>query len=128
MGRLMARIVPDLNISLIGPVSLHSARRRERGYDQSAVLSREVARVLQLPWDRAAIQRVRPTQQQATLDAAARQKNLAGAFVATSAVQGKRVLLIDDVTTTGATLESAAESAHRAGAEAVLGLVFAWAE
>lgn len=128
MGALMARTVPPEPFTLVAPVSLHPKRRRERGYDQSAILARTISRGLDLPFEPDAVRRIRPTRQQATLDGQARRRNVAGAFAAPEWVAGERVLLVDDVTTTGATIEAAASSLRVAGADAVFGLVFAHAQ
>lgn len=125
MGKLMARALPELELSIVAPVPLHPKRRRERGYDQAAILARFVSRSLDLAYEPEALRRVRPTRQQTSLDGLARQTNVAGAFTAEPWVEGENVLLIDDVTTTGATLEAAAGALHEAGAVSVFGLVFA---
>jgi ComF family protein len=125
MGRLMAETLRERPIDLIAPVSLHPSRRRERGYDQAALLSRGVARALQLPYDSRAVRRVRRTEQQVSLDAARRRDNVRGAFAAGRDLTGLRVVLVDDVLTTGATMEAAAEAARAAGAASVIGAVFA---
>lgn len=107
------------------PVPLHPARLRERGYNQSDLLARAVARECGLRHC-AALQRVRPTQQQAHLDAAARRDNVHDAFRATPArVAGVRVVLIDDVLTTGATLGECAQALLAGGAASVAGLTLA---
>ena len=127
MGRLMARAVEGLEVDVVVPVPLHRRRLRERGYDQGAMLARSAARALELPY-LAALERVRATQQQASLDAAARQTNVAGAFRTKETLHGSDILLVDDVSTTGATLNAAAEALKEAGAGRITGLVFAWAE
>lgn len=122
IGRLMAGAAPDGDV--VAHVALHPARRRERGYDQSAMLAAVIARSRGLPKDDA-LRRTRRTQQQANLDRDRRHENVRGAFEARHDMTGKRVILVDDVCTTGATLEAAAEALRAAGAERVAGLVFA---
>lgn len=111
---------------LIAPVPLHAARQRERGYNQSERLAEVVARVIGCPLERAALARLRATAQQAQLDRDARQANVAGAFAARpDRVSGRRVLVIDDVYTTGATLRSCAAALYAAGAADVAALTLA---
>ena len=115
---------------LVIPVPLHWRRRFARGFDQSVELTRwalvharrEGASVPAL--GRRVLARVRATQAQTELDAEARAANLAGAFVVRrpELVAGRRVVLIDDVTTTGATLRACMGALEHAGASCVHGL------
>lgn len=103
------------------PVPLHRRRRRERGFNQAAALAEGLGRAAGRPVLRRALVRVRPTLPQSG-DGAARRRNVRGAFAvrgASRAVQEKRLLLIDDVFTTGATVEECARVLRRAGAAAV---------
>ena len=106
-------------------VPLHRGRERERGYNQAEVLARHLAPQLGLPlepWMR----RSRPTPQQArAATAAQRRENVRGAFAADGVRPGARVLALDDVCTTGATLDDCARALKEAGASWVLGLTFA---
>ena len=90
--------------SIIVPVPLHSARRRERGYNQSEVIARAVGHVLGCQVHKSVLARVRATPSQTQLGAGERQSNVCGAFrvCKPEAIQGKKVLLVDDVITTGA--------------------------
>ncbi|MBB5766496.1 ComF family protein [Xanthomonas euroxanthea] len=99
------------------PVSLHRQRLRQRGYDQALELARPLGRALRLPC-LPLLRRVRATAPQSELDAAERQRNLRGAFVARGALPA-HVALVDDVMTTGATLHAAAQALHRAGVQRV---------
>jgi ComF family protein len=110
---------------MVVPVPLHPRRRRERGYDQAAILARHAGRSIDVPVEPAAARRVRYTKQQATLQQAQRTRNVAGAFAAEDWVAGERILLVDDVYTTGATLEACALALQDAGATSITGLVFA---
>jgi len=101
-------------------VPLHGVRRRERGYDQAEALARVFAARLGVPWV-AALVRCRATGQQARLGAVARRANVAGAFAPRdpSPVRGLDVALVDDVVTTGATVDAAAAALVAAGAASV---------
>ncbi len=108
------------------PVPLHGRRQGERGFNQSALLAREFARQTGLPFDEAVVTRQRPTRPQVELDATARKENVRGAFATTGrTLEGKAVLLIDDVCTTGATLEACAAALYEAGARQVYALTLA---
>lgn len=106
---------------LIMPIPLHPAREIERGFNQSALLAQLFADQVNLPIENNGVFRIRPTEQQAKqLNRQARVDNVAGAFMADPYhVKNKRILLIDDVTTTGATLEAAAKGILNAGAQSV---------
>lgn len=115
---------------LVIPIPLHHERVRERGYNQSVLLARHLCRqpVLQgdAVMDEDALWRIRHTRPQVGLDRLQRRQNVAGAFAADAArVRGRRVLLIDDVCTSGATLAAAAEALLEQGAAAVSGFCFA---
>jgi len=98
------------------PVPLHPRRARERGYNQAALLAGTLARQSRVPLRDGALRRVRYTDQQASLSALKRWKNVRGAFAAgPSAVDGERVLLVDDVMTTGATANECARVLKGAG-------------
>jgi ComF family protein len=127
MGKLMAREARELEVDLVVPTPLHAARRRERGYDQAALLARPVARELGARFDGAALKRTRRTRQQVSLGPEERRENVAGAFTATCVLHGERVLLVDDVYTTGATIEAAAHALVEGGATSVVGAVFGYA-
>jgi ComF family protein len=128
MGRLMASTARDIEAQAVVPLSLHASRRRERGYDQARLLAKAVAVELQVPYRKDGVERIRKTRQQATLSADDRRANVQGAFRSRLHLQGQTVLLVDDVCTTGATLESAAHALRDVGAGQIVGLVFAVAE
>ncbi len=113
---------------LIVPVPLHRRRLVWRGYNQSLELSRGITKRHHIPLSTKALLRTRNTIPQTQLEAEERRKNIRGAFKADEEVQGKSVLLVDDVLTTGATLEECAKTLHRAGASAVAVLVLSVAE
>lgn len=118
-GRLTASGV-DLTDRLIVPVPLHNARLRERGYNQSQLLASELSRRLGLQTVNV-LKRVRATETQTALGLKERVSNVSGAFVVKrpEKVCERRVLLIDDVCTTGATLNACTEALIEAGAVTV---------
>lgn len=128
LGRAMAALCgPRLReCELVVPVPLYWTRRLGRGYNQATAIARPLAAVLGLPL-RHALRRRRPTPPQSRLPRAARAANLRGAFALVRAAdcRGRQVLLVDDVTTTGATLEAAARCLRRGGVEAVVAITAA---
>ncbi|MCL6451424.1 MAG: ComF family protein [Acetobacteraceae bacterium] len=129
LGRLLARMVGAClpEAQALVPVPLHPGRLRQRGYNQAELLAREAARLLGLWAGPTGLVRLRPTRPQAGLDAGERALNLAGAFGVGRAGElvGRRVVLVDDVMTTGATLEECAACLLRAGAAQVDAAVLA---
>jgi ComF family protein len=107
-------------VDLALPVALHPARVHERGYNQATLLARHLSRELSLPLQEDGLARIRHTRPQVGLSAGERRHNVTGAFQADPAtVAGKRILLVDDVCTTGATLDAAAGALLAAGARGV---------
>jgi ComF family protein len=130
LGPVIAAALPaGARFDLVFEVPLHPARLRERGYNQAAALADAVAGALAVPRWSGALIRVRPTREQARLGPAARRANVAGAFraIEPAALGGRRVLVVDDVLTTGNTLEACLDAVRDAGAEAA-GAVLAWAQ
>jgi len=109
-------------VDVIVPVPLHWTRRFMRGFNQSGLLCYALPEALVRP---DLLRRVRATQPQSSLDAAARLVSLADAFAATSAVAGKSILLVDDVVTSGSTASECARTLRGAGAASVALLAFA---
>ncbi len=111
---------------LIVPVPLHPGRLRTRGFNQSLELARPLARRTGASLSPGALRRIRPTLPQFTLQRHERARNMQGAFAAdTSLVRGCRVLLVDDIMTTGATLLECADTLRSAGAKRIDLLVLA---
>lgn len=127
---LLAKCYRDnqLETEVIVPVPLHSSRYKERGYNQSELLANGLAALINQPVDKKTLIRRRATKTQVSLSAAERHKNVAEAFACISnALSHKSVLLIDDVCTTGATLNACAQALKRAKARSVYGLTLAQA-
>ncbi len=100
------------------PIPLHFKKLKERGFDQSFLIGKQVAHVLGLPTAVGLLRRVRDTDPQAKKSRGERHKNIVGAFEVDrpDQVEGKDILLVDDVLTTGATVNEAAKKLKRAGA------------
>lgn len=120
------RYRPDLadwcgTFDLLAPVPIHAVRRRERGYNQAEEIAREASRYLRLPVLANALSRTRATISQTKLNREQRAHNLEKAFRCAdpAAIRGKRILLVDDVFTTGATVGRCAELLLEAGAVCV---------
>jgi len=113
---------------LLVAVPLHAARRRERGHDQAARLAEALAAELGAPFVPGVLERARATRAQSALAGAARRENVRGAFrlARPAGLRGRRVLVVDDVLTTGATLVECMEVLRAAGAR-TRGAVLAWA-
>lgn len=131
MARLMARAGAALfaDADALLPVPLHRLRLWSRRYNQSALLARRVGAFSALAYRPEILIRSRATRRQVGLDHDRRAKNVKGAFrvpeAAKGEVRGKRIILIDDVMTTGATAGACAKALKRAGAKRVDVLVFA---
>ncbi len=131
LGRMMAQAGRELtaDTDLVLPVPLHRTRLWRRRFNQAAALARTVSRETGLPLATTVLTRIRRTRQQIGLTRAQRAENLQGAFHVSAAmrslVEGRRILLVDDVLTTGATVNAASRALLRAGASAVDVLTFA---
>lgn len=124
LGELLAhcwtQFAPEgAKVQLVIPVPLHVTRARERGFNQSELLARVVAQTHEVALNATTLQRVRRTRPQIELSRSERADNVRGAFAVCdeSAVKGQTVLLVDDMFTTGATLNECARALRHAGAE-----------
>lgn len=127
LGDMLQRALPrEEQFDAIVPMPLHWRRRWQRGFNQSELLAREIARRWQAPVIQA-VRRKKATAPQAGLTSSQRRKNMQGAFEARPGkkVDGMHVLLIDDVLTTGATASACARALKRAGASRVTLLALA---
>ncbi len=107
------------------PMPLHHARLAQRGFNQAAEIARRLSTRIGVPWLPDACHRVRNTPSQAGLDLKARQRNLRGAFSCSIDLSGKRVALIDDVMTSGSSLDELARVVRKAGAVEIQAWVLA---
>ncbi|RME61284.1 MAG: ComF family protein [Caldilineae bacterium] len=112
-------------IHVVIPVPLHDERLATRGYNQSALLARNFAAHWGLPVEETWLRRIRATQSQVGLNATERRQNVSGAFQAQEAAAGKHILLVDDVFTTGSTLNACAAALRQAGAADIVALALA---
>jgi ComF family protein len=108
------------------PVPLAPDRLRQRGYNQAGLLAASLAQRLHLPEDDRLLQRVRATSSQVGLTPVERRRNVSGAFLGEHRLaQGKHVLIVDDLCTTGATLSECAMALYHAGSKEVRGVTVA---
>lgn len=129
LARLMAQAVWEnrLTFDAVVYVPLSRKGRMRRGYDQSRLLAKETAKILGVPL-LDALEKTRETGAQHQLSKKEREKNIRGAYRARRTVQGRSVLLVDDIVTTGATMLECAQALYHAGAARVQGLCAADAE
>ncbi|KAB8142917.1 ComF family protein [Chloroflexia bacterium SDU3-3] len=128
LGQLLAELArphaPD--IDAVMPVPMHASRLAERGFNQAELLASAAARGAGLPCVAAGLVRTRATSQQAHLNAQQRQANMRGVFAwQAAAPPPARILLVDDVLTTGATMSACAIALREAGSREVYGLALA---
>jgi ComF family protein len=122
LGTVLARHVRAQAVELpecLLPVPLHAARHRERGFNQSGEIARHVARALGISLDLDLCRRVRATADQATLTAKERRQNLRGAFALERSPQTCHIAILDDVLTTGSTVDELARTLKRGGVQQV---------
>jgi len=125
LGKMMADMVgrdPGFgDVELVIPVPLHRSRMRERGFNQSELLAREIGRELGIPVDTSSLIRAKRTTSQVGLGMEERRKNVAGAFevLRSESIDGRSLLLVDDVMTTGATVNECSKALMKEGAKSV---------
>jgi ComF family protein len=123
IGRILGQTIKehDFSAAVVIPVPLHRKRERERGFNQAQL----IAKALPLPVDTSILRRRKNTVTQTGLSRSERSRNLAGAFEVFGNLKGQTVLVIDDVLTTGATMNEIAKTLKRAGANRVEVVTFA---
>lgn len=110
-----------LCLDLVTAVPMYPAKQRRRGYNQAVLLARELSRTTGIPCREDLLRKVRDNRIQHSLSAKERQENVRGVYQVAGDVQGKRILLVDDVYTTGATMNACARVLKNAGAQLVWG-------
>lgn len=132
LGELLAAAARGAGerVDVIVPVPLHASRQRARGYNQAELLARRCAGLLGIPCRLDVLARTRATAPQVGLSLADRRRNIAGAFALADTTRGavlagRRIALVDDVTTTGSTLDAAASALREVAPAAILGLAVA---
>ncbi len=118
LGREMESLPLD-SADLIVPVPLSAGSLRTREFNQSALMARSLSKATGIPFELEGLRKIKETLPQSTLARRERRDNVKGAYTAKEVVKGKRVLLVDDVVTTGATVNECAKVLKKAGASGV---------
>lgn len=120
MARLYGNLIRFWGVEVIVPIPLHRRKKRLRGYNQAAVIAKELGKIMGIPVDCNSIVRNRYTRPQKELNDKERKQNLKQAFSVTNKWKNyKRVLLIDDIYTTGSTIDTVAEELKKNGVQKV---------
>ncbi len=139
LGKMLGRMLgeqlvamPHINgIDLVCSVPMHHRKERSRGFDQTAIVAKEIAAVIGRTYQAHLLMQLRPNKDQIGLTVEGRYRNVRGVFEVASdgatLVKGRRILLVDDVTTSGATLNSAAVTLISSGAASVAAATLAMA-
>lgn len=125
LGKMLVKAAGKIEADTIIPLPLHPERLRERGFNQALELARPLSRALKVPIDSRSCKRIRHTPAQADLPWQERAKNIRGAFQCTIDLSGQRILLVDDVMTTGTTLDECSRTLKQRGAATVTVLAVA---
>lgn len=130
LDRALARLVDaalpaGLEVDQIVPVPLYPDRLRSRGYNQAKLIAAQLSRLRRWPLSTSGLDRIRQTEPQQGLAARHRRTNLKNAFGASESIAGSRLLLIDDVCTTGATLAACSDALSKAGAAEIIAVTVA---
>ena len=130
MGRALASQISGWNIDLIIPIPLHLAKTAERGYNQSLYIAKGLSLIVQIPLLKNAVKRKKYTSSQTLMSLSEREQNMSGAFSAykQDIIKGKNLLLVDDVITTGATINECGKVLKQIGAKNVYAISAAIAE
>jgi ComF family protein len=134
LGKKLGKLIQDwtVKVDVIIPVPLHRIKQRERGYNQSEYIAQGIASIIKKPILSDAVRRKRYTQTQTKLNFEERQKNMKNAFETSpetsEQLHGKTCLLVDDIITTGATMNSCAREILRAGPKSIIAASVALAE
>lgn len=123
LGEILSEGIKSRNwqVNLIVPVPIHHLKKVERGYNQSDYIVKGLSKTLQIPYSTKLIKRIRHTESQTKLNMKQRSENVANAFKVSNKKEiiGKNVLLVDDVITTGSTIQECAKTLLTAGAKIV---------
>jgi ComF family protein len=116
LARVYGGWIEEKGVEALVPIPLHPKRQRRRGYNQAQLIARELGRLLDIPVETKLLKRVINTRPQKELNDKERKNNLKKAFkICTNDVQLNQVLLVDDIYTTGSTMDGAAEELKKAG-------------
>ena len=120
LGQLLAEHIKNHYLTrpkpeLIIPMPLHASRLRQRGYNQAVELSRPIAKTMNIPLSFNQCQRIIATEPQSSIPAAARQQNVKNAFAIVAPISAKHVAIVDDIVTTGSTVDELIKILHRSG-------------
>ncbi len=121
-------LIMDAPIDMIVAVPMHKENEKTRGFNQSKLLAKEISKLIDVPCDFSMIKKIRQTKNQHNLSKAERLKNLSGAFKASNKCKNFNLLLVDDVFTTGSTIECCSLELKKAGAKKIFVVTAAYTE